>query len=49
MRRNIKAILMAAVLKNVSNVIRMIRGEISTSALVKQGLTIGNNFSRQGG
>jgi len=36
-------------LQSASKVVRMVRGEISTAALVKQGLTIGSNFSRQGG
>lgn len=36
-------------LVRVSSVIRLLRGEVSTSSLVKQGLTVGSNFSRQGG
>ena len=36
-------------LVKASRIVRLLRGEVSTAALVKQGLTIGNNFSRQGG
>ena len=36
-------------IKLVSSVIRKLRGEVSTKALIKMGLIVGNNFSREGG
>lgn len=33
----------------VQSTVRMMRGEISTKKLVKQGLVVGKNFSRMGG
>ncbi len=34
--------------KTIKNIIRLIRGEVSTGQLIKRGLTVGNNFNRQG-
>lgn len=33
----------------LSSIVRFMRGEVSTSLLVKQGMKVGDNFSRQGG
>lgn len=37
------------VIVRIANLIRLLRGEISTSILVKRGLIVGDGFSRQGG
>ena len=37
------------VLQCVASVVRTIRGEVSTATLIKRGLVVGKNFSRQGG
>lgn len=34
---------------NCRNLVRALRGEISTEKLIKKGLQVGENFSRQGG
>lgn len=36
-------------LLKASSIVRLLRGEISTASLIKQGLTVGSNFSRQRG
>lgn len=36
-------------LLKASSIVRLLRGEISTASLIKQGLTVGSNFLRQGG
>lgn len=36
-------------LLKASSIVRLLRGEVSTASLIKQGLTVGSNFSRQGG
>ncbi|WP_189663082.1 acyltransferase [Polaribacter sp. IC073] len=33
----------------ITSLVRLLRGEVSTKSLVKRGLVIGDNFSRQGG
>ena len=37
------------IIQTIANIIRLIRGEVSTSFLIKRGLKVGKNFSRQGG
>jgi maltose O-acetyltransferase len=39
----------AKILQFFSSIVRMIRGEVPTNVLVKNGLKIGANFSREGG
>lgn len=36
-------------LLKASSIVRLLRGEVSTASLIKQELTVGSNFSRQGG
>ena len=36
-------------LLKASSIVRLLRGEVSTASLIKQGLTVESNFSRQGG
>lgn len=38
-----------AIIQCVASVVRTFRGEVSTATLVKRGLVVGKNFSRQGG
>lgn len=37
------------VIKLLASIVRMLRGEISTNQLIKRGLKVGYNFSREGG
>jgi maltose O-acetyltransferase len=37
------------IIEFIGSILRLIRGEVSTSLLVKRGLKVGKNFSRQGG
>lgn len=37
------------IIQKLVNLSRLLRGEVSTKKLIKRGLTVGNNFSRQGG
>ena len=36
-------------IRRCASLARALRGEVSTEYLIKHGLTVGNNFSRQGG
>lgn len=36
-------------LLKASSIVRVLRGEVSTVSLIKEGLIVGSNFSRQGG
>jgi len=33
----------------IASLIRMFRGEVSTTLLIKRGLKVGQNFAREGG
>lgn len=37
------------IISHIANVLRLFRGEVSTSKLIKRGLKVGKRFSRQGG